>query len=339
MQGLGATNYFTDSIGGLISGGRYYYEAVCRNYAGTARGGVWSFVTSNPSTGAKVVNGSPTNSSGNNGSTYSSPPATTAGNTGTSSNATATPIVTTGISTTDPSGTLVMKGTVDPRGSDTTCWFDWGSATSGVVSSPHRSYGSVYGAVPVTEVLTGVSAGKYTYRLICQNSYGTIFGASNSVSVIRDAVSTTSPSNTNTSSNTSIKTSSSTTKSSTLISSTKNTNTTTASTDSTAVSNAYRDLALICKDFASKTASPVTAGTTDETNGTSGMGSDAKENSSSTQSASAADATDSHFLPTTLVGWLLLALAIFGVIYVIRLIHEKNEERKKKKENPEVKLV
>lgn len=73
---------------------------------------------------------------------------------------------------------VVLSGTVDPVGRETTWWFELGPTTAYGTRTVARSAGSGRGAVAVSETLTGLAAGtEYHVRLVAQSSAGTTRGA------------------------------------------------------------------------------------------------------------------------------------------------------------------
>jgi hypothetical protein len=91
--------------------------------------------------------------------------------------AASSPSVKTGAATSIKQTSAVLNGTINPNGSATTYWFEWGLTTSyGSTSAVHQlKAGTKTVAVHVTA--TGLSPGvKYHYRLVAQNASGTAMG-------------------------------------------------------------------------------------------------------------------------------------------------------------------
>ncbi len=91
--------------------------------------------------------------------------------------AASSPSVVTGSATHIGDNSAVLNGTVNPNGSATTYYFQWGLNTSyGVNGKPH-SAGSGTKAVSVSEAAKGLIPGTtYHYRLVASNRYGTSVG-------------------------------------------------------------------------------------------------------------------------------------------------------------------
>jgi phosphodiesterase/alkaline phosphatase D-like protein len=90
------------------------------------------------------------------------------------------PTVTTSAATGISSSSATLNGSVNPNGSSTTAYFEWGTsstlATSSATSS--QSIGSGSSSVSVTANLSGLSASTtYYYRVVGQNSVGTQRGS------------------------------------------------------------------------------------------------------------------------------------------------------------------
>ncbi|MGH7504237.1 MAG: hypothetical protein ACRELX_01235, partial [Longimicrobiales bacterium] len=124
-------------------GTTYYFRAVADNVHATAAGAIVSFTT--PPVSPPV------------------PP-------------TATTLAATGIGRTK--GTF--NGTVNPNGSATTAWFEWGTdpglATFSTTAA--QSIGAGVAAVPVAESLTGlVWETRYYFRVVAAGPGGTVYGA------------------------------------------------------------------------------------------------------------------------------------------------------------------
>jgi hypothetical protein len=87
------------------------------------------------------------------------------------------PTATTGGATTPAPGQLTLAGTVDPRGSATTYYFEFGTTTSYGTTTPVTSAGSGNSPVPVSAVASGLLTGVvYHYRVVAQNPSGVAKG-------------------------------------------------------------------------------------------------------------------------------------------------------------------
>jgi phosphodiesterase/alkaline phosphatase D-like protein len=77
-------------------------------------------------------------------------------------------------------GSAVVTATVDPNGSATTWFFEYGLVTSPVYSSrtEEKGIGSGFGDVVLTGTLSGLApATSYRYRVVAKNAVGTTYGA------------------------------------------------------------------------------------------------------------------------------------------------------------------
>lgn len=91
------------------------------------------------------------------------------------------PTVTTGHVVSVTPASAVVTGTVDPNGSPTTWYFEYGLSTPGTFTSstPVTDAGTGTAVVPVTVTLHNLaSATSYNYRIVGVNKLGTIDGAS-----------------------------------------------------------------------------------------------------------------------------------------------------------------
>ena len=71
----------------------------------------------------------------------------------------------------------LINGSVNPSGSLTTAWFEWGRDSNLGSKSESRAVGSGYDALKFNSILSGLSAGtNYYYRAAAQNSLGTSYG-------------------------------------------------------------------------------------------------------------------------------------------------------------------
>jgi hypothetical protein len=129
------------SLGGLTPSTTYHYRVRADNVAGTRRGDVKTFTTATPPPDA------------------------------------ATPSALTG---SDRAATsITLSGSVDPNGSATTWWVEYGTSTTPYPSKTDESasIGSGTSAVPVTAPLTGLAPGTtYHARLVAKNAAGTTHG-------------------------------------------------------------------------------------------------------------------------------------------------------------------
>ena len=90
---------------------------------------------------------------------------------------TPSPAVTTNAATNVANVAATLNGSVNPRGSTTTVYFQWGTTTSYGHTSPAQTQtGNTY--LPITANISGLSAGHfYHFRIVATNGGGTSFGA------------------------------------------------------------------------------------------------------------------------------------------------------------------
>ena len=87
------------------------------------------------------------------------------------------------ISTGDPGSitdtSAVLKGSVNPNGSNTNAWFEWGRATDGLINVTTQQ--NMGGGTPYLTYLSGISnlttGAAYIYRAVAQNAAGTSYGS------------------------------------------------------------------------------------------------------------------------------------------------------------------
>jgi YD repeat-containing protein len=88
------------------------------------------------------------------------------------------PTVTTSAATSVTSTTATLNGTVNPNGSSTTAYFQYGTTTSYGSTTASQSMGSGTSAVAASANLTGLTAGgTYHFRIVAINSAGTSYGS------------------------------------------------------------------------------------------------------------------------------------------------------------------
>ena len=124
--------------------------------------------------------------SGGSNSSYASQSATTSVNSLTISNGSITvdnlvlaqmpPAVTTGSATSVTSSSATLNGTVNPNGSSTTYYFQYGTSTSYGSTTTTTSAGSGSSSVSASASLTGLTSSTTYYRLVATNSGGTGYG-------------------------------------------------------------------------------------------------------------------------------------------------------------------
>lgn len=126
--------------------------------------------------------------------TATTPTATGAGSSAGNASAAATakasaPTAATGQASAIGSTTGTFSGTVDPAGSNTTYWFEYGTSASSLGSRTVKlGAGSGTSPVSVTATVTGLKPGQaYLFRLVAESSAGTGTGADVSFSTITTA--------------------------------------------------------------------------------------------------------------------------------------------------------
>jgi phosphodiesterase/alkaline phosphatase D-like protein len=92
--------------------------------------------------------------------------------------AASSPAVSTGKASSVKQQSAVLNGTINPNGSDTTYFFQWGLTNSYGVNGATHSAGSGTKVVSAHETASGLIPGTvYHYRLVATNSFGTSAGA------------------------------------------------------------------------------------------------------------------------------------------------------------------
>ncbi len=87
------------------------------------------------------------------------------------------PIVTTSTSVVASNSTANVTGTINPNGSGTAYWFDYGTTTSFGAKTLPQSLGAGYGTISAPTYISGLKANTtYYYRLTGENMYGTVSG-------------------------------------------------------------------------------------------------------------------------------------------------------------------
>ena len=161
--------------------------------------------------GVEVGPSGPTGATGATGATTTAPTSTTstttttptatgstgaAGSSGNASSAATAkaspPSAATGQASAIGSTTATLSGTVDPAGSNTTYWFEYGTSASSLGSkTPKLGGGSGTSPVSVTATVNGLKPGHaYLFRLVAESSAGTGTGADVSFATITAATPT-----------------------------------------------------------------------------------------------------------------------------------------------------
>jgi len=147
MQSVGSGTSFVNvaaSASSLSSNKTYYFRVVAQNSQGTTQGSTLSFTT---------------NDSGGGGS-GSAPYANTNAATNISQNS------------------ATLNGQVNPNGSQTSYWFEYGTSQSLGNSTAFQSVGSGSGSVNVSASTYNISQNQtYYFRVVAQNQYGISYGS------------------------------------------------------------------------------------------------------------------------------------------------------------------
>ena len=140
-------------LSGLAPSTTYFYRLSAENALGTKQGTMHSFTTSaNP------------------------PPAGSV------------PVVTTGGSLTVTNSGATLNGSVTPNNSQTTYWFEYGQTQSFGSVTAFEAAGNGTASVALSATLSGLAPHtKYYYRLIGQNAYGVVVGATQNFTTIGSA--------------------------------------------------------------------------------------------------------------------------------------------------------
>jgi hypothetical protein len=88
------------------------------------------------------------------------------------------PTVTTGSATGITATGATLNGTVNPNGTSTTAYFQYGTTVSYGNSTPFQSVGNGTSSLSVSDILAGLSpAYTYHYRIVATSSAGTTYGS------------------------------------------------------------------------------------------------------------------------------------------------------------------
>jgi len=146
QQNAGSSNSninISSNVSGLNNNATYYFRAVAQNNYGIVYGSILSFTTSN---------------GGDNGSA---------------------PVVNTFSATGYSQNYVTLNGQVDPNGSDTYAWFEYGVNTNDLTYTSNSRYiGSETYWRNFSQSVSNLQSGTtYYYRAVARNSYGTAYGS------------------------------------------------------------------------------------------------------------------------------------------------------------------
>ncbi len=148
--GSGASSVaISANLSSLTAGTTYHFRVVATNSAGTAYGADATFKTT--STGK--------------------------------------PTATTNSATKVTWSSATLNGTVNPNGSSTTAYFQWGTSTSYGNTTSSQSIGSGASSVAISANLSSLTAGTtYHFRMVATNSAGTAYGADATFATVLEGV-------------------------------------------------------------------------------------------------------------------------------------------------------
>ncbi|MBI4137865.1 MAG: fibronectin type III domain-containing protein [Candidatus Sungbacteria bacterium] len=142
---------FAFTVGGLQPGTTYFYRAVGQNAFGVSQGSILNFTT---------LQGSSGGSSGLSQGSRRLPP-----------------VVTTNAVSGTSAGTIAFNGTVNPNGSQTIAWFEYGPTPLLGRLAGSQSVGRGESGINYSFTISRPSLeGVYYYRAVSQNDFGTAFG-------------------------------------------------------------------------------------------------------------------------------------------------------------------
>ena len=89
----------------------------------------------------------------------------------------AAPVVSTDNGATVSNSTAVVTGDVNPKGSQTSYWYEYGKTTNLGSKTSAQIVGSSHNVIPATGYITGLTPStKYYFRLVAKNAVGTTNG-------------------------------------------------------------------------------------------------------------------------------------------------------------------
>lgn len=153
--GSGTANVaISQALTGLTAGTTYHYRAVANNSGNTVYGNDQSLTTINTTESGVTV-------------TFPS---------------TSAPTATTNAATSVTGTGATLNATVNPQGSATTAYFEWGTITSYGNTTAWQEIGNGTTDVAVSAVLTGLTTGTtYHYRIVAYNAHGLTTGVDGTV--------------------------------------------------------------------------------------------------------------------------------------------------------------
>lgn len=146
--GFGSNTGFSSTISGLFPGTTYYFRAVARNNAGTNWGNIMSFTTQGSFQTATPL------------------PSTS-------------PTVITNSASSVQENFAVLRGQVNPQGSQVTAWFEYGTSSGFLgTRAGTRTFNDGFGFFEFSQSVFGLQPNTtYFYRAVAQSNFGTSFGS------------------------------------------------------------------------------------------------------------------------------------------------------------------
>lgn len=139
-----------------------------------AAGGYFLWTTYNPAVAVP-----PADTTGTPGTGAVETPTTTG--TGSQAPQAKAPTVTTDVNAFPSDTTVVVSGSITPNGASTNYWYEYGTSASFGSKTATQNVGSGFGVIPAPLYITGlVKDTNYSFRLVAQNQYGTVQGATQS---------------------------------------------------------------------------------------------------------------------------------------------------------------
>lgn len=89
----------------------------------------------------------------------------------------AVPLVVTSSSVSSSATTVVISGTVNPKGAFTNYWYEYGKTSDLGTKTPNQAVGSGFASIQAPAYITGLSKNTtYYFQLVAENQYGKVAG-------------------------------------------------------------------------------------------------------------------------------------------------------------------